>query len=211
MTLTDAENESDPLVDDDAVDQPDWAPGRVTGLIILIAGAIGLVAAATLTIEKFKLLEDPSYRPSCSINPVLSCGSVMQTAQAQFFGFPNPLIGIAAFAIVVVTGVLVLARVALPVWYWIGLTLGTTAGMVFVFYLITESIYRINALCPYCMVVWTVTPILFVVAAQTAARLGSVPALWRIVGWLWPVLVVYYVVVILLIAEHFWYYWSTLI
>lgn len=210
MTLTDADHEPDPLVDD-AVEQPDWAPGRVTGLIILIAGAIGLVAAATLTIEKFKLLEDPSYRPSCSINPVLSCGSVMQTAQAQFFGFPNPLIGIAAFAIVVVTGVLVLARVALPVWYWIGLTLGTTAGMVFVFYLITESIYRINALCPYCMVVWTITPILFVVASQTAARLGSIPALWRIVGWLWPVLVIYYVVVILLIAEHFWYYWSTLI
>ncbi|GGF17661.1 vitamin K epoxide reductase family protein [Williamsia phyllosphaerae] len=210
MTLTDADHGPDPAVDDD-IEQPDWAPGRVTGLIILIAGAIGLVAAATLTIEKFKLLEDPSYRPSCSINPVLSCGSVMSTEQAQFFGFPNPLIGIAAFAIVVVTGVLVVARVALPVWYWIGLTLGMTAGMVFVFYLITESIYRINALCPYCMVVWTITPILFVVAAQTAARLSSVPALWRVVGWLWPVLVIYYVVVILLIAEHFWYYWSTLI
>lgn len=207
MTLTD--HESDPMVDD--VDRPDWAPGRANGLIILILGANGLVAAATLTIEKFKILEDPTYRPSCSINPVLSCGSVMQTAQAQFFGFPNPLIGIAAFAIVVVTGVLVVAKVGLPVWFWVGLTLGTTAGMVFVFYLITESIYRINALCPYCMVIWTITPILFVFAAQTAARLSPIPALWRIAGWLWPILVVYYVIVILLIAEHFWYYWSTLI
>ena len=54
------------------------------------------LASLTLTVEKIELLIDPSYVPSCSINPVLSCGSVMVTHQASVFGFPNPLIGIVA-------------------------------------------------------------------------------------------------------------------
>lgn len=37
----------------------------------------------TLTVEKIALLKDAAYVPSCSINPVLSCGSVMTTPQAE--------------------------------------------------------------------------------------------------------------------------------
>ena len=35
--------------------------------------------------------------PTCSINPVLACGSVINTPQASVFGPPNPLIGVGAF------------------------------------------------------------------------------------------------------------------
>ncbi|NED61411.1 hypothetical protein G3I15_10805, partial [Streptomyces sp. SID10244] len=89
------------------------------------------------------LFLDPSYRPSCSLNPVLSCGSVMVTDQAAFFGFPNPYIGIAAFAVVVVIGVQSVARIDLPRWFWAGLALGSAAGVVFIHYLIFQSLYRI--------------------------------------------------------------------
>ena len=67
---------------------------RSSALWVLIAGVVGLAAALTLTIEKIEILINPDYVPSCSINPVLSCGSVMITPQASAFGFPNPLIGI---------------------------------------------------------------------------------------------------------------------
>lgn len=40
-------------------------------------------ASATLLIEKIEDLENPDYVPSCSINPVLSCGSIMRTSQAR--------------------------------------------------------------------------------------------------------------------------------
>ena len=94
--------------------------GRVDGVRVrtasavwvLIAGVVGLAAALTLTIEKIEILINPDYVPSCSINPVLSCGSVMITPQASAFGFPNPLIGIVSFTVVVVTGVLALAKVS---------------------------------------------------------------------------------------------------
>ncbi len=96
---------------------------------VLIAGAVGLAAALTLTIEKIEILINPDYVPSCSINPVLSCGSVMITPQASAFGFPNPLIGIVSFTIVLVTGVLAVAKVRLPRWYWGGLAVGTLLGV----------------------------------------------------------------------------------
>ena len=83
-------------------------------VVVVGAGPNGLAAAITLTIEKIEILINPDYVPSCSINPVLSCGSVMITPQAEAFGFPNPLIGIVSFTVVMVTGVLALGRVALP-------------------------------------------------------------------------------------------------
>src|ERR1700749_620460 len=91
---------------------------------VLIAGVIGLAASMGLTIEKIKILLNPSHVPSCNINPIVSCGSVMTTPQASVLGFPNSLLGIVGFTVVLITGVLALAKVQLPQWYWIGLTAG---------------------------------------------------------------------------------------
>ena len=193
-----------------------WAPGtgiRFPGALwVLIAGIAGLAAAFTLTVEKIELLIDPSYVPSCSLNPVLSCGSVMITHQASAFGFPNPLIGIIAFTVVVTTGVLAVAKVRLPHWYWSGLAAGTLLGVVFVHWLIFQSLYRIGALCPYCMVVWAVTIPLFVVVVSVALRplAGNVIAR-SLYTWRWSIVALWYTAVILLILVRFWSYWSTLI
>ena len=140
---------------------------------MLIAGVIGLVASMTLTVEKIDILLNPSYVPSCNINPIVSCGSVMVTPQASVLGFPNPLLGIVGFTVVVVTGVLAVAKVSLPQWYWVGLTVGTLVGAVFVHWLIFQSLYRIGALCPYCMVVWVVTISLLVVVSSIVASPGA--------------------------------------
>jgi uncharacterized membrane protein len=186
--------------------------GKPSAVWILLAGLGGLTAALTLTIEKIELLINPNYVPSCSINPVLSCGSVMQTPQASAFGFPNPLIGIVAFSVVVVTGVLALANVELPRWYWIGLATGTALGVVFIHWLIFESLYRIGALCPYCMVVWAVTVTMFVVVASIAWQpLPSNAAARVLHTWRWSIVALWFTAVILMILVRFWNYWSTLI
>jgi uncharacterized membrane protein len=185
---------------------------RASAWWVLIAGVVGLAASLTLTIEKVALLKDPSYRPTCSINPVLSCGSVMVTPQASVFGFPNPLMGIVAFSVVLVTGVLAVARVALPRWYWLGLAAGTLLGGAFVHWLIFQSLYRINALCPYCMVVWSVTIPLFVVVSSIALQPLEKYAAARVVYRLrWSLAALWFSAVILMILVQFWDYWSTLI
>jgi uncharacterized membrane protein len=186
--------------------------GRASALWILIAGVLGFASAFTLTLEKIEILINPAYVPSCSINPVLSCGSVMVTHQASAFGFPNPLIGIVAFTVVVVTGVLALAKVALPRWYWAGLSVGTLLGVAFVHWLIFQSLYRIGALCPYCMVVWAVTIPLLVVVATIALAPQTGNAVTRVVHqWRWSLVALWFTAVILLILVRFWNYWSTLL
>ena len=132
------------------------------GWLLAIGGAIGMLSAAILIIEKINLLEDPQQALGCDINPIVGCGNVISTDQASVFGFPNPLMGVAGFAIVLTIGVLLLARVVLPAFVWAGLQIGVVFGIGFVTWLQFQSIYELNALCPYCMVVWAVTIPIFV-------------------------------------------------
>jgi uncharacterized membrane protein len=196
-----------------AADASNRVPVRTSSAVwILIAGVVGLAAALTLTVEKIEILINPDYVPSCSINPVLSCGSVMVTPQASAFGFPNPLIGIVSFTIVVVTGVLALAKVRLPRWYWAGLATGTLLGVAFIHWLIFQSLYRISALCPYCMAVWAVTIPLFVVVASIALQPLQSNVVARVVyTWRWSLVVLWFTALVLMILVRFWDYWSTLI
>ena len=93
----------------------------------------------------------------------------MTTPQASVFGFPNSLIGIIAFTVVLVTGVLAVAQVHCRA----GTGRGGhrhRLGVVFVHWLIFQSLYRIGALCPYCMVVWAVTVPLLVIVTSIALR-----------------------------------------
>lgn len=185
---------------------------RSRAIGVLIAGVLGLAAAAALTVEKIEILIDPSYIPSCSLNPVLSCGSVMTTPQASVFGFPNSLLGIIGFTVVLVTGVLAVARVNLPRWYWAGLAIGTALGVVFVHWLIFQSLYRIGALCPYCMVVWAVTIPLLVIVTSIALRADTGTGPGRAVyEWRWSLVALWFTAVLMMILVRFWNYWSTLV
>lgn len=205
------------VIDDDAVtdDRSARAESRGLPLLLVIGGAIGLIAAFTLLVEKIKLLEDPSYVPSCSLNPVLSCGTIMKTDQASLFGVPNPMMGLIAFSIVITLGVVLLTGASLPRWVWAGLQVGALAGFAFVVWLAFESLYRIGALCPYCMVVWAVTiPIAWYVTVRNL-RTGVLPAPrglvtvvsdYHLLGLMIP-----YLLVIGLALVRFWDYWSTLL
>lgn len=186
----------------------DGAPGRVTGLALAGWGAIGLAAAFVLTVERFRLLENPDHRLSCDLSPILSCGSVMVTEQARVFGFPNPLLGIGGFAVVVTLGVLLAGGVRLPAWVHTGFAVGAGLGLVFVAWLSFQSIHRIGALCPWCLVVWTVTiptAVWAIALATRGTRLGR--AMW---DFRYLVVVVLYLVVVVQALVVFWDYWRTL-
>lgn len=186
--------------------------GRTGGVMLAVLGAIAWLAALVLMIEKVQSLADPSYRPSCSINPVLSCGSVMNSAQGSAFGFPNPLIGIAAFAVVITLGVLLAAGLELPRWIWWGLQAGVIFGIGFVAWLMAQSLYVIGALCPYCMVVWAaMIPIFVLVTVDNLIkeRIPSPAGLRRVLAAAGAVpVVVLYATVAVLILLRFWDFWT---
>lgn len=186
---------------------------RAAAWVMVILGAVGLAASAILTIEKLELAADPNYRPSCSINPVMACSPVMSSWQASVFGFPNPLMGIAAFAVVVTMGVGLLSGARYAKWMWIGLQIGVVLALVFVHWLIYSSLYDIGKLCIYCMVVWAVTIALAVVitvrnlmvSTAEPGRVLSAAATYA------PIIIaVWYLLIAGAILDRFWDYWSTL-
>ncbi|WP_335991918.1 vitamin K epoxide reductase family protein [Glycomyces sp. MUSA5-2] len=195
------------------------ARGRtVTGLVLLVGGLVGLAAAFDLTYERIASLIDPNHQISCNFNPVLSCGTVMNTWQASVFGFPNPLIGLAAFPLVVFMGVLWLSKTELPRWIALSFNLGTLAGIGFVSWLIFQSVYQIGVLCPWCMAVWAVVLPIFWFTTVRNLRTGAIPvsADWRdavddVLRFHWIGLALLYVAVIGIVGTGFWDYWSTLL
>jgi uncharacterized membrane protein len=201
-----------PTIESPAPPVPGAPPSAAAAWAVLIAGVVGLAASVTLTVEKIRLLTDSAYVPSCNLNPVLSCGPVMATPQASVLGFPNPLVGIVAFTVVVVSGALAVTKVSLPHWYWAGLAVGTLAGAGFVHWLIFQSLYRIGALCPYCMVVWAVTMLLLVIFTALAFRPDRGRRISQLLHhWRWTLIALWFIGLLLLIFLRFQDYWLTLI
>ena len=187
---------------------------RTIGWILAVCGIIGFIAAFVLTIDKIHLIQDPSYVPSCSINPIISCGSVMKTAQSSVFGFPNSLIGIAGFAIISTIGMALLAGARFKRWFWLCTQAGVVFGIAFVTWLQYQTLYSIGALCPYCMVVWSVMIPIFWYVTLYNIRTGNI-RIKRGGGFLQrhhgEILLVWFLIILGLILNRFWYYWSTLL
>lgn len=132
------------------------------GWLLLITGMIGWLASGALVLEKLEVLKDPNHITVCDVNPWVSCGKVMQTAQSSVFGFPNMFIGIVAFAVIITTAMGLLSGAKFSRGYWLGLQAGVTLGFAFVVWLWSQALYVINVLCPFCMVVWAMMIPMFV-------------------------------------------------
>lgn len=200
------ETESDEDLDALEVRDPRW--------MMLVGGAVGLAAAIILTIDKVKFLTAEAAGEStalnCDLNAFVSCGGVINTDQASAFGFPNPIIGIVGFTVVLTLGVLLASGVRLPGWIWAGLQVGVLFGIGFVTWLQYQSIYEIEKLCPWCMVVWTMMiPLFVLVTARNLRAFAPGSAVTRFLGnWTLLVVVLWYVAVIAAIwfqfGENLW-------
>ncbi|RDS61789.1 vitamin K epoxide reductase family protein [Streptomyces sp. M7] len=186
---------------------------RPFALLLVLCGAAGLLASWVITLDKFKLLEDPDFVPGCSLNPVLSCGSVMESDQAEAFGFPNPMLGLVTYGIVVCVGVSLLAGAAFPRWYWLAFEAGCLFGVGFVSWLQFESLYRINALCLWCCLAWIATITLFWYVTSFVVRAGLLPAPAAVRSFLddftWVLPVLHIGVVGMLVLTRWWDFWTS--
>lgn len=200
------ENDLDESLDAPSVRDPRW--------MMLVGGAVGLAAAIILTIDKVKFLTAEAAGEStalnCDLNAFVSCGGVINTDQASAFGFPNPIIGIVGFTVVLTLGVLLAAGLRLPGWIWAGLQVGVLFGIGFVTWLQYQSIYDIEKLCPWCMVVWTMMiPLFVLVTARNLRAFAPGSAVARFLSnWTLLVVVLWYVAVIAAIwfqfGENLW-------
>ncbi|MGW1136765.1 vitamin K epoxide reductase family protein [Streptomyces zhihengii] len=197
-------------------DRPDAGTigaSRAFAWMLVVTGAAGLLAAWVITIDKFKLLQDPGFTPGCSLNPVVSCGNIMKSDQAAVFGFPNPMLGLVTYAMVIAIGVALLAGARHRRWYWLGLNAGCLFGVGFCTWLMQQSLYEINALCLWCCLAWTGTIVMFWYVTSHNVRKGVLPAppaLRTFFGeftWVLPVL--HIGVIGMLILTRWWDFWTS--
>jgi uncharacterized membrane protein len=143
------------------------SPSKSFAWFSILLGVLGWVAAFALTLERLHVAANPDAVLSCDMNVFISCKSVMLTEQARLFGFPNPLIGLAAFVAPIFVGFAVLAGAQFKQWFWRVYLVGLTMGFAFVLWLFTQSTFVIHVLCPYCMLAW----------------LAMIPLFWRTFIW----------------------------
>lgn len=173
----------------------------------MIAGVIGWIAAFALTTERLHLLEDSSATASCDFNLVVQCGANLTSPQGSVFGFPNPLLGLTGWVAPIVVGAAILAGARFARWFWVLFWAGTAFAFGFVVWLISQSIFVLGTLCPWCMVTWFVTIPTFYAVTLHLLRSGVVPLPRRardlaaaLSGWI-PLLAVVSYVAIAVIAQ----------
>jgi uncharacterized membrane protein len=188
---------------------------RILPWILVIAAIVGTIASIAITQEKFNLAGNPNYQPVCDLNPIISCGSVMKSPQAHVFGFMNPFIGLVGFPVVLAVGMGMFAGARFKRWFWLGMQIGLTFGIVFAYWLLFESVYRIHALCPWCLSVDIVTTIAFWYITLFNFYEGNLrlPTIMRGIGQFVKqhhvdLLILWFLVIIAFILKHFWYYFG---
>ena len=198
--------------------KPKYTLETVLPWLLLIGGIIVVLASIALSVEVFDRLKNPNYVPTCNLNPILSCTSVADSNQAHAFGIPNYFIGIAGYAALATVGGAMLSGAKFKRWFWQAVEVGLLFAFLFMSWLQFQTVYRIGALCLFCMVLWVFTGPMFWYTTLFNLRTGNIklPKKFdKAVGFAQKhhgdILVLWYVIIISLILHRFWYYWKTLI
>lgn len=156
------------------------APRRPLALaiVLIVTGAIGWYASFALTLDKIAVLLNPEADLDCNLSVLVQCGVNLGSWQGSVFGFPNPLLGLGGFVAPIAVGVALLAGASFDRWFWILFNIGVLGAFAFTVWLQYQSIFNLGTLCPWCMLVWSVTiPLFWTVTLRNAKEgvFGSGP------------------------------------
>lgn len=157
MSATALEAGDDLAVDGGTVTRTD----RRVFAMMLASSLLSLLASFVLSVDAVRLAADPDVALSCNINAAISCGAVAQAWQASLFGFPNAFLGMVTEPVVITIAVAGLAGVRFPRWFMLAAQGVYLLGLVFAYWLFSQSFFVIGALCPWCLLVTASTTTVF--------------------------------------------------
>ncbi len=140
---------------------------------MLFSSCLSLLASFVLSIEAVRLAANPNADLSCNINAVISCGTVGSAWQSHLFGFPNAFLGLVAEPVVITLAVASLGGARFPRWFMFAAQIVYTLGLVFAYWLFSQSMFVIGALCPWCLLVTVSTTLVFATLTHVNIRDGN--------------------------------------
>jgi uncharacterized membrane protein len=175
-------------------------------IVLILTGALGWWAAFQLILDKITLLKDGAADLDCNFSLLVQCGKNLDSWQGEvFFGVPNPVWGLGGFVAPIAVGVALLAGARFARWFWIAFAVGVAGALAFCIWLMGQSFFSLNTLCPWCMLVWAVTIPLFWTVWLHLLSKGLIPVpegakrvFERLSGWVPFITVASYIVVALL-------------
>ena len=192
-----------------------WTLERIYPWLLLVLGIIGLLASLTLAHDTLAISQNSHYVPSCNLNPIISCGNVINYKGDSVFGLPYPYYGIAAFAVVITLGAALLAKAKFQKWFWLAFQAVVTLGLASAYLMLLKSIYSIHALCPFCLSVDVATTALFWYTTLYNADHGLIDKRLPSNRWYkllrkhhFDILLLWLIVLAIAIIKHFWYYYG---
>ena len=134
-----------------------------TYLVMLAASAAALIVSFVLSADTLKLARNPGQQLGCDV---------------KFGGlsYPNAFFGIAAESVFVTIAVIGLARVTVPRWFTTCTWLGGLAALAYSYWLTSQSLFVIQALCPWCLALMFSTTIQFMALSHATAVVQELPS-----------------------------------
>lgn len=128
---------------------------------MLVFSIASLVASFVLSQNAIILAHDKDAVLSCSWNAVVNCANVGTSWQAYLFGFPNSFLGLICEPVVMTIAVLGLAKTEMPRWFLWTANVVYGLGFIFAYWMLWQSTFSIDSLCPWCLLVTLSTTFVF--------------------------------------------------
>lgn len=126
-------------------------PAKNLWATLVGAASVGMLSSFIQTIERIDWGSNPKAPLVCDINSVFSCNSVFGAWQSRVFGFPNSLMCIVFFAVLLGAGLAGLSGSILHRKLRLVLHFFSVFFLGFGAWYLLESAYVINALCIFCI------------------------------------------------------------
>ena len=141
---------------------------RKTYIFMLLSSLASLAASLVLSVDAITLAKNAATKLSCDVNAVVSCGKVARSWQSSLLGFPNSFIGLICEPVVISVAVAGLGMVIFPKWFLKAALTVYGFGLVFAFWLLSQSFFVIKAFCPW----WLLVTISTVTVFSTMLRIN---------------------------------------
>jgi uncharacterized membrane protein len=120
--------------------------------VVGIGALLGVIANFWQTLDKLHLLKEPDAVLLCNLDDVFSCSNILDTPQSALFGFPNSIMALVFFVVLLTAAVIALTGGTIAKKTRYGLQIISLVLLAFGTWFLTFSAFSVGALCIFCIV-----------------------------------------------------------